>query len=144
MDCEENDQKGVHRNNKPHIVNISSFLQSIHADKYNGEQVEHDAMVDRANTTPERAEGEELFSGPDLVYSIRVLNFLFLDGLLVELSRDLIPVNVTEELEVVQNGHEVRPAHDSLYGPVVDGAILLAVHEFHCVTFRPEFARSRP
>ena len=95
MHCEEDHHQGLHRDNQPLVIDIGSLLHCVHADEQNREQVEDDAMVDGANAALKRAEGEELLCRPDLVDAVRVLNFLLLDSLLVELSRDLVFVNVT-------------------------------------------------
>ena len=144
MHCEEDSHQGVHRDNHALIVKITFTLHGINTDEKDREHVVNNTMVHRANTTLERAEGEELLCGPDLVDSVRILDFFLLDSMLVILSRYLVSVNVSEQLYVVEHGHKVGATQDSLDCPVLNASILLASYECDCVTLGPEFARRGP
>ena len=113
MDGEEDGHQDLHCDNQTLVIGITSLLHRVHADHKHCEDVEDNAMVDGTDAAPERAEGEELLCRPDLVDSVGVLNFLLLDRLLVELSRDLVPMDVPIQLHIVQDGQEVRAAHDA-------------------------------
>ena len=105
MHRKEDSHKDVHRDNYSHIVKVSIRLQGIDTDEDDSKYVVDDTMIDRSDTALKGAEGEEFLSGPDLINAIRILNFFLLHSLLVELCRDLVPVYVTEQLHVVEDGH---------------------------------------
>ena len=86
MDGEEDGHQDLHGDNQTLVVEIASLLHRVHANEKHREDVEDDTMIDGADAAPERAEGEKLLRGPDLVDAIRVLDFLLLDSLLVELG----------------------------------------------------------
>ena len=121
-----------------------TYLEGVRGDENDAENVEDDPVVYRAHTTSEGREGEEFLGAPDLVDSVDVLHLLLLDSLLVELGRDLVSVNVTEELHVVEQCQEVGSAHDAFDGPVVDLTVLMAVDELNGVSLGKELARGWP
>ena len=85
MDSEHNDQECVHSDRKSLISQVALFLECRHHDVSDAEEVEDQAMVDRANAAFERAESEEFLSAPDLVDAVRVFDLFLLDCLLMEL-----------------------------------------------------------
>lgn len=121
-----------------------TYLKGVNGDENNGKHIEDDPVVDRADSAAERRESEKLFSAPDLVDSVGILDFFLLDGLFVETRRDFVPVNVTEKLRVVEERHHVRGTHDALEDPVVEGAVLRAVDELDGVTLGPKLAGGGP
>ena len=110
MHRKEDSHQDMHRDDHSTIVKVGFRLQCVHTDENDREHVVDDAMVDGAYATPERAEREVFLSGPDFVDAVRILDLLLLHSMLVELRRDLVPVNVTEQLHIIQEGHEVGTA----------------------------------